>query len=125
MTHVPAYVDFPYRFAADGMTARTTRADHIRDLIEQLLFTRPGERLMRPTFGCGLANMLFAPLGPEQAAAARMAIQLALQEHMSREIELVSLDVKAEESTLLVDIAYRLRSTGEGATAHLVAEVAP
>ena len=124
MTQVSAYVDFPYHFAADGMTARTTRADHVRDLIEQLLFTRPGERLMRPAFGCGLANMLFAPLGAEQATAARMTIQLAIQEYMSNEIELVALDVCAEESALLIDITYRLRTTGEAATAHLVAEAA-
>ena len=123
MTQVSTYVDFPYHFAADGMTARTTRVDRVRDLIEQLLFTRPGERLMRPAFGCGLANMLFAPLGTEQAAAARMTIQLAVQEYMSREIEVVALDVRAEESALLIDITYRLRTTGEVAAAHLVAEV--
>ncbi|MEM9779131.1 MAG: GPW/gp25 family protein [Pseudomonadota bacterium] len=116
------YTDFPYRFAADGVTARTSRADHIRDLIEQLLFTRQGERLTRPTFGCGLQDLLFGPLNDEVAAAARMTIEVAVQEHLSRQITLTGLDVRAEASALRIDLAYRLVGTGEEAQATIMAE---
>ena len=51
---------------------RTPRHDeHVRDLIEQLLFTSPGERVMRPDFGCGLLDLVFAPNSPELASTPR------------------------------------------------------
>src|SRR6476661_8979078 len=63
------YVDHPYRFDARGRTAETTTGEHIRDLIEQVLFTAPGERVNRPDFGCGLQRLVFAPNSDELAAA--------------------------------------------------------
>jgi phage baseplate assembly protein W len=116
------YTDFPYRFGTDGLTARTTRADHVRDLLEQLLFTRPGERLTRPQFGCGLQDLLFGPLSPEIVAAARMSIDLAVQQHMAREVTDVGVAVRMEGSALLIDIAYRLIATGHEGVASLRAE---
>lgn len=126
MTELATYgIDYPYHFSADGMTARTTRADAMRDLIEQLLFTRQGERLTRPTLGCGLPDLLFGPLSPETVAAARMTIAVAIQEFLSAQIELVGLNVRAEDSALLIDIVYRILATGEEASASLKAEAAP
>lgn len=115
----PLYADYPYRFGADGLTARTTRADHVRDLLEQLLFTRPGERLTRPQLGVGLSDLLFGPLSDDVAAAARMVVQLAIQQHLSREIAESTVVVRAEQSALLIDIAYRLVATGEPGEANL------
>lgn len=74
----PLYTDFPYHFGADGLTARTFRADYVRDLLEQLLFTRPGERLTRPELGAGLADLLFGPLSDASAATAQMLVELAI-----------------------------------------------
>ena len=54
-------LDFPYHFDGRGRTATTGRDDHIRDLIEQVLFTAPGERVMRPDFGSGLLALVFEP----------------------------------------------------------------
>ncbi|MDS9470128.1 GPW/gp25 family protein [Paracoccus sp. MBLB3053] len=116
------HTDYPYRLASDGMTARTRYEDHVRDLIEQLLFTRPGERLVRPALGCGLADLLFAPLTPESADAARTAIDLALQRHLAQEIELRGLDVRMEGSALFIDIRYRIRATGSETSAEIVVE---
>lgn len=114
MTQQPSYtMDFPYRFAGDGMTARTGYEDHIRDLIEQLLFTRQGERLVRPALGCGLSDLLFGPLSDDVAAAARSTIQVAFQEFLAAQIELRTLDVRAEDSALLIDIGYSIVRTGE------------
>ena len=54
-------IDYPYRFDGRGRTAQTGADDHIRDLIEQVLFTSPGERVNRPTFGSGVLQLVFAP----------------------------------------------------------------
>jgi phage baseplate assembly protein W len=109
----PLYTDYPYHFASDGLTARTTRADHVRDLLEQLLLTRPGERLTRPELGAGIADMLFGPLSPEVAATAQMLVELAIEMHLSQEIAEAMVNVRIEESALLVDIKYRIVATGE------------
>ena len=118
----PLYTDFPYRFGADGLTARTTRIDHVRDLLEQLLFTRPGERLTRPLLGVGLPDLLFGPLSEEVAAAAATLIELAIHQHLSREIAESTVAVRVDGSALLIDVAYRLVATGEPGEANLRGE---
>ncbi len=122
---VPLYTDFPYRFATDGLTARTTRADHVRDLLEQLLFTRPGERLTRPQLGVGLPDLLFGPLSDNVAATAQTIIELAIQQHLSREIAETKVAVRVDDSALLVDVGYRLVATGETGETTLRVEGAP
>ena len=82
------YVDHPYRFDARGRTAETTTSEHIRDLIEQVLFTAPGERVNRPDFGCGLQRLVFAPNSDELAAASQFLVQGALQQWLGDLIEL-------------------------------------
>ena len=54
-------LDFPYHVDGTGRSATTGAADHVRDLIEQVLFTAPGERVMRPDFGSGLLALVFEP----------------------------------------------------------------
>lgn len=116
------YTDFPYRFGSDGLTARTTHQDHVRDLLEQLLFTRPGERLTRPQLGVGLADLLFGPLSENVAATAQMLIEVAIQQHLSREIFEAVVAVRVDGSALLIDVAYRLMPSGIPGTANLRAE---
>lgn len=118
----PLYTDFPYHFETDGLTARTTRADYVRDLLEQLLFTRPGERLTRPELGAGLADLLFGPLSDEVAATAQMLVELAIQQHLSREISEARVAVRIDGSALLIDVTYRIVATGEPGEANLRAE---
>ena len=72
-------VDYPYSIDGRGRTAETGEDDHIRDLIEQLLFTMPGERVNRPDFGCGLMQLVFEPNSPELAAALQFTVSAALQ----------------------------------------------
>ena len=71
---------FPFAFDSRGRTGDATEEEHIRQLIEQLLFTSPGERVNRPTFGSGLLQLLFAPNSPELGAATQMLVQSALQQ---------------------------------------------
>src|SRR5271165_734476 len=54
-------IAFPFRIDGRGRTALVDDNSHIRDLIEQLLFTNPGERVNRPTFGSGLLALVFQP----------------------------------------------------------------
>lgn len=109
-------IDFPYHFDARGRTASTTDDDHIRDMIEQLLFTNPGERVNRPDFGSGLLQLVFAPNSPELAAALQFTMQAALQRYLGDLIELEQLDVSAQDATLNVVVKYLVRRTGQSKT---------
>jgi phage baseplate assembly protein W len=110
-------VDYPFSFDNRGRTSDTTAEDHIRDLIEQVLFTAPGERVNRPTFGCGLNQLVFSPNSPELAAATQFLVQGALQQWLGDLIIVDSVQVDSEDSTLSVTIAYAVRRTQTRQTA--------
>ena len=109
----PANIDFPWHFDPDGRTATTDDDDHIRDMIEQLLFSSPGERVNRPDFGSGVLQLIFAPNSPELAAALQFAMRAALQRWLGDLIEVRDLSVSSDDSTLSIDVAYQIRSTAE------------
>ena len=115
-------IDYPLHLDAAGRTALTDDDDHVRDMIEQLLLTSPGERVNRPDFGSGLMAMVFAPNGSEIAAALEFTIRGALQRWLGDVIEVQRLDVEAEESALRVTVAYVVRRTGEARTATFTRE---
>ncbi|MGW0522263.1 GPW/gp25 family protein [Crossiella sp. NPDC003009] len=119
------HVDFPYQIDHLGRTASTGHADHVRDLVEQLLFTAPGERVNRPDFGCGLLELVFAPNSPELAATVQASAQAALQRYLGDLLTVVELTVAAEESTLSVTLRYRLLRTGEIRTETIEGSVTP
>jgi uncharacterized protein len=104
-------VDFPYDVDALGHTAGTTDDEHVRDLIEQVLFTSPGERVNRPTFGSGLLGLVFAPASDALVAATEMTVQAALQEWLSDVVDIRQVDVEREESTIAVTVSYVIRTT--------------
>jgi hypothetical protein len=106
-------IDFPFHFDARGRSAATNDDDHIRDMIEQLLFTSPGERVNRPDFGSGLLQMVFAPNSPELAAALQYTTQAALQRWLGDLIELQALEVSSDDAALRVEVRYVVRRTGE------------
>ncbi len=106
-----AQVDHPYGFDARGRTAGTTEGDHIRDMIEQVLFTTPGERVNRPTFGSGVLQLLFAPNSPELAATTQFLVQGALQQWLGDAIAVEDVSVESVDSTLTVKVTYVIRMT--------------
>jgi uncharacterized protein len=108
-------IDYPGHFQG-GRTATTGDADHIRDMIEQLLFTNPGERVNRPTFGSSLLGRVFEPNSPEQAAVLQATMQAVVLQELGDLIELQTLDVTSEEETLRVIVNYVIRETGEPRT---------
>lgn len=101
-------IDFPYHFDGRDRTANIGEAGHVRDLIEQILFTSPGERVNRPDFGAGILQLVFAAASPEAAATAEFMIKGALQTHLGQRIEVEAVETEAEDSTLRIRIAYRL-----------------
>jgi phage baseplate assembly protein W len=106
-------IDFPFHFDERGRTADTGTDDHIRDMIEQLLFTNPGERVNRPDFGSGLLQLVFAPNSPEVAAAVQFTVQASLQQWLGDVIEVQSLEVTSEDSTLRVELSYLVLRTAQ------------
>ncbi|HEV8235549.1 MAG TPA: GPW/gp25 family protein [Gemmatimonadaceae bacterium] len=106
-------IDFPLHCDSRGRTALTDRDDHVRDMIEQLIFTNPGERVNRPDFGSGLLQLVFGPNSPELAATVQFTLQAALQRWLGDVIQVHELDVTAEDSTLRITLTYALADTGE------------
>lgn len=107
-------LSFPYRVDALGRTATPAdAAGHARELLEQFLFTSPGERVMRPTFGGGVQQLVFAPADDQAAAAVQHLIGGGIQQWLSTWIELQSIDVHGDDATMLITIRYRVRATGD------------
>lgn len=98
--------DFPFHFDTRGRTADTSADDHIRDMIEEVLFTAPGERVNRPTFGCGVLQLVFAPNSDELAAVSQLLIQSSLQEWLGDLIAVESVSVENDEATLRISVQY-------------------
>lgn len=109
-------IDFPLHFDRRGRTAGTDADDHVRDLVELLLFTNPGERVNRPDFGSGLLELVFGPNSPELAAALQFTMQAAVQRWLGDLIEMQDLEVSSEDATLRVSVSYRVKRTGAGRT---------
>jgi|SRR5688572_24423873 uncharacterized protein len=101
-------LDFPYRFDAHGRTATTSREDHVRDLIEQVLMTAPGERVMRPEFGSGLLGLVFEPNSTVLAATTQMLVQAALQQHLGHLLLVQAVEVSPADAALRVEVRYVL-----------------
>lgn len=101
-------LDFPYRFDGHGRTATTGEDDHVRDLIEQVLFTTPGERVMRPEFGSGLLALVFEPNSTTLAATTRMLVQSALVQYLSHLIYVQGVEVSNDDGALRVEVRYTL-----------------
>jgi len=106
-------IDFPFHFDSRGRTAITDDNDHIRDMIEQFLFTNNGERVNRPEFGSGILQLIFAPNSPELAATLQFTIQSGLQQWLGDLIEVQDLSVSSQDSSLRVYISYKVRRNGE------------
>lgn len=108
-----AHLDHPFHFDGRGRSAVTGNADHVRDLIYQVLFTRPGERVNRPDFGCGIDQLVFAPASDALVTATQFLVQGALQRWLADVIEVDQVEVRAEESTLRIEVVYTRLDNGQ------------
>ena len=110
-------LDYPFHFDSRGRTAETDEDAHIRDMIEQVLFTAPGERINRPSFGSGLMQLVFAPNSDTLAATTQFLVQGALQQWLGDLIVVEAVEVEADDGTLRVAIQYLIRRTQTRQTA--------
>jgi phage baseplate assembly protein W len=119
MTHL----DFPFHFDSHGQTATRDAAAYVRQLVELLLFTSPGERVNRPEFGGGVRPLVFAPNGPELEAALKFSLVANLQRWLGQLIVVNTVDVTAVDSTLTILVSYALRRNGEQRVERIVRSV--
>ena len=117
------HIAYPLRLDGRGRTAEAETHAYIRQLIEQVLFTAPGERVNRPDFGAGLRKLVFGPSTPELAAATEFMVRGALQQWLGDLIVVEGVEVQSEDSTLRVLVRYVVRRTQERATAAFEREV--
>lgn len=114
------YVSYPYQLDSRGHTAVTASLDaHIRQLLEQLLLTRPGERVNRPDFGCGLADLVFEPNSVRLAAALEVTVVANVGQWLNGLIALRNVDIESQDEKLLVNLGYVVTATGEPGNATL------
>jgi phage baseplate assembly protein W len=107
------FLDFPFDFDGGGRTAGTDPDDHVRDMIYQLLFTNPGERVDLPDFGCGLLQMVFRPNSATLAAATQLLVQGSLQHWLGDVIAVEQLEVTNVDERLEIVLVYIRRDTGQ------------
>jgi uncharacterized protein len=116
-------IAFPFQIDGRGRTARASDNDHIKQLIEQLLFTNPGERVNRPDFGSGLLQSVFQPNSTELAAALQYTLQGALQQTLGNLIQLQGVQVTNTDSTLQVLVQYLVRGQQQSQIAEFSQEI--
>lgn len=103
-------LNFPYQFDGRGRTLDPSN-DYVVQLIEQVLFTSPGERVNLPDFGSGLLQLAFAPNSMEMAAATQFAAQGALQKWLGGNVKIQSVVAFAQDAVLTVTVTYSLLTT--------------
>ena len=111
-----APIAVPLQFDGRGRTAQTPTDQHLEDLIENVLLTAPGERVMRPTFGSGLLQLAFAPNSDQLAATLQMLVQGALQSVLGNLIEVAGVDISQVDGSFTISVSYTVRSTGQSTT---------
>lgn len=102
---------YPFSIDQNGRTETVEEDRHIRQLIEQVLFTVPSERVNRPAFGTPINQLVFAPNSSELATATQVLIQGSLQQWLGNIIRVESVEVESEESTMHVTIRYVVTRT--------------
>lgn len=107
------YMDYPFQVSARGRTAVTSRNDHVRDMLYQVLFTNPGERVNRPDFGCGLLQLVFSASNKALIATIQATVHGALQRWLGDIIEVQDVIISQRDSKLVVEIVYLRLDSGE------------
>jgi phage baseplate assembly protein W len=107
------YFDFPYRIDGRGRTAETDRPGHVRDLIYQVLFTAPGERVNRPDFGCGITQLVFEPNSDALAAATQFLVRGALTRWLDGVIVVADVAIANNEGALTITVSYADLADGQ------------
>jgi phage baseplate assembly protein W len=116
-------IDHPFKLDSHGLSALAGAEDHVRDLIEQVLFTAPGERVNRPTFGCGIDRLVFAPNSDELIATTQFLVQGSLQQWLGHLIHVELVDVVSQDAIIYITVSYRLLRNQQRYVAQISKEV--
>ena len=101
------FFDYPFHLDGRGRSAEVAEDGHVRDMIHQVLFTAPGERVNRPDFGCGLKQMVFQPNSDALAGTTQVLVQSALQRWLETVIEVLEVEVRNQDERLEIEVTYR------------------
>jgi len=108
------HLAFPFRIGTDGRSAApASLEDHVRGEIIQLLLTAPGERPFLPSFGGGLRRLVFERNDDVAATMTKALISRNLSRWLGHRVAVEALEVESRETTLSVDLQYRVIATGE------------
>lgn len=111
-------IAYPLQVSAYGRLASAEYEEHVVQMIEQFLFTMPGERVNRPDFGCGIMEMVFDPASEGMASATQFLIQSGLQQWLGDLIQVEAVQVAGRDGKLLIAVQYVLRETQQRRVAH-------
>jgi phage baseplate assembly protein W len=107
------HLAFPFHIASDGRAAAPESLDaHVRGEILQLLLTNPGERPFVPSFGAGLRRLVFERNDDIAAGLSKALVSRNLSRWLGHRVAVEALDVTAEDTTLTLDLRYRVLATG-------------
>lgn len=107
MTARTTHLSFPLRLDARGRVAVADHQRWLAGLVEQVLFTRPGERVNRPAFGAALHDLVFEPLGAGLADTTNALVMGALQTELGDLLRVEAVEVSVEETTVHVAVRYQ------------------
>jgi hypothetical protein len=113
----PPFTSIRYPIGIDVALGRlqeeTDYARHIDQLVRQVLFTSPGERVNRPDFGCGVKRMVFAPNSDVAASLAQVTIFEALRRWLDQVITVNDVKVQAIDAVMQIQIVYVVKARQE------------
>jgi len=118
-----SHFSYPFKIDGRGRTVAVEEEQHIHQLIEQVLFTSPGERLNRPTFGSGIYQLIFEPNSNEVVSATSYLVQGSLQQWLGDLIQVQSVEVENQDSILRISVNYTIKRNQESQSAVFVKEV--
>lgn len=113
---IQRFLDYPYSVSGQGVPTTTDPEDHIQDLILQVLFTNPGERVNLPQFGAGIQRLVFAPSGDVLRSSTQFLILTNLNQWLGDRIDVQQVDVAAEpgyEEQVTITISYVVKRTSQ------------
>ena len=115
----PRFLKYPYSVAGSGIPSTTTPDDHLRDLILQVLFTNPGERVNLPQFGVGVQRLIFEPAGDTLRSSVQFLITTNLQRWLGDRLNVEQVNVSTdseEDGMVTIEIIYRALATQQRGT---------
>lgn len=110
-------INYPFYIDSKGRVAGASNEQHLHQLIEQVLFITPGERVNRPDFGSGTKQLVFAPNSKEVAAAYQFLVQGALQQWLGDIIRVINVQIESDEMVMNITISYVVLKTKQSRTA--------